>query len=788
MSFGNVQEGTTQTLWGWVRNTGTETVTFTSGTLTGPNSDFSGTTWCDGKAGFFGGTLAPGQSCAFSIAFAPASASGLETATFTLASSASNSPLTMSISGTSTSLAPAVQLVPHGVSFNQTLPGTVTTTAGYPSGNNTVTFYNNGAASITLTPTTISGGSANFALVSGQDNCSNSTVTAGSSCSVQVQFNPASAGYLTGTLTFTESTGTKFSAALAGYAPALVDSAVLDPTALNFPAQVVGTASCYYYHSWDTSCPSASLTNTGNTSLTVGTLTGVNTIVGTSTTGDFSVVGDGCSGSKVQPGSSCTVYVASAPVSSGARGGNITFPVTYQDSTTAGFTATLAGNGSAVQDGAVLSPTSLTFTGQPVGTTSCYYYYSWDTSCPSASLTNTGNTSLTGGTLTGVNTIVGTSTAGDFSVVGDGCSGSKVQPGSSCTVYVAFAPVSSGARSGSITFPVTYKDHTTANFTATLAGKGVAASTTVAVMPTALNFGKQVVGQGVDHQYTVTVTNTGNTPVTIGTSTNSSAQFPIVSDSCSRNTIQPGKSCSYSMGYAPTSTGTVSATLTIPDNAAGHPHTVGLAGAGIAATSQIVLSQTSLSFGKESVGVTSPSQVVYVTNQGNTFVTISSIMITGTNATDFSESDNCRTYVRYPYHSWGLVPNSSCQITLSFKPSAVGTRTATVIITDSATGSPHKISLTGTGLNSLPTVTLLSPSSPTRGGAAFTLTVTGTKYVSTSTVQWKGKGLKTTYVSDKKLTASVPAIDIAKAGTASVTVKNPTPGAGTSSALTFTIQ
>jgi hypothetical protein len=88
--------------------------------------------------------------------------------------------------------------------------------------------------------------------------------------------------------------------------------------------------------------------------------------------------------------------------------------------------------------------------------------------------------------------------------------------------------------------------------------------------------------------------------------------------------------------------------------------------------------------------------------------------------------------------------------------------------------------------NPLPTVTSLSPSSATAGGAAFTLTVTGTNFVSTSTVQWNGTGLTTTYVSGTELTGSVPASDIATAGTASVTVMNLSPGGGTSSGLTFT--
>lgn len=91
------------------------------------------------------------------------------------------------------------------------------------------------------------------------------------------------------------------------------------------------------------------------------------------------------------------------------------------------------------------------------------------------------------------------------------------------------------------------------------------------------------------------------------------------------------------------------------------------------------------------------------------------------------------------------------------------------------------------GTNPIPTLTTLSPNSATAGGNTFTLTLTGINFISTSSAQWNGTALTTTFASATKLTASVPASDIATAGTASVTVVNPAPGGGTSNALTFTI-
>jgi hypothetical protein len=89
--------------------------------------------------------------------------------------------------------------------------------------------------------------------------------------------------------------------------------------------------------------------------------------------------------------------------------------------------------------------------------------------------------------------------------------------------------------------------------------------------------------------------------------------------------------------------------------------------------------------------------------------------------------------------------------------------------------------------NPVPTVNALSPSSATAGGPAFTLTVTGTGFVSTSQVLWNGSPAPTTYVSSTSLTAQIPASDLSTGGTASVSVENPAPGGGTSGSLTFSI-
>ncbi len=83
------------------------------------------------------------------------------------------------------------------------------------------------------------------------------------------------------------------------------------------------------------------------------------------------------------------------------------------------------------------------------------------------------------------------------------------------------------------------------------------------------------------------------------------------------------------------------------------------------------------------------------------------------------------------------------------------------------------------------TLTSLNPNGATVGGAAFTLTVNGSSFVSSSAVQWNGSPLVTTFVSGTQLTAAVPASLIANVGSANVTVVNPSSAA--SNALTFSI-
>jgi len=98
--------------------------------------------------------------------------------------------------------------------------------------------------------------------------------------------------------------------------------------------------------------------------------------------------------------------------------------------------------------------------------------------------------------------------------------------------------------------------------------------------------------------------------------------------------------------------------------------------------------------------------------------------------------------------------------------------------------------LTGIALaqNPVPLVNQpLIPDAIAPGGAGFELTLNGTGFVSGSVANWNGSARATTFVSSSQLTASILAADVAKPGSGQVTVVNPSPGGGTSTAIPFEI-
>jgi trimeric autotransporter adhesin len=89
--------------------------------------------------------------------------------------------------------------------------------------------------------------------------------------------------------------------------------------------------------------------------------------------------------------------------------------------------------------------------------------------------------------------------------------------------------------------------------------------------------------------------------------------------------------------------------------------------------------------------------------------------------------------------------------------------------------------------NPTPAISSLSPNTVAVGASALTLTVTGSNFVSLSTIEWNGTALPTELVSSTELQAQVGSEYLTGAGTATVTVVTEGPGGGTCNGLTFTV-
>jgi hypothetical protein len=328
-------------------------------------------------------------------------------------------------------------------------------------------------------------------------------------------------------------------------------------------------------------------------------------------------------------------------------------------------TVSLSGTGTAAL--VSLSPTSLAFGNQPVGTTSA---------AQSLTLSNTGNAalSITSLALTGSN-------ASDFAQTNT-C-GSSVAGGANCTISVTFTPSGSGSRTASVSIT----DNASGSpQTVSLSGTGTAAL--VSLSPTSLAFGNQSVGATSAAQ-SLTLSNAGNAALSItslaltGTNASDFAQ----TNTCG-SSVAASANCTISVTFTPAASGSRTASVSITDNASGSPQTVSLSGTGTGTAALVSLSPTSLAFGNQSVGATSAAQTLTLRNAGNAALSITSLALTGSNASDFDQSNTCGS---------SLAAGANCTIAVMFTPSVTGSEAASLSIADNASGSPQTVSLSGAG-------------------------------------------------------------------------------------------
>jgi len=206
--------------------------------------------------------------------------------------------------------------------------------------------------------------------------------------------------------------------------------------------------------------------------------------------------------------------------------------------------------------------------------------------------------------------------------------------------------------------------------------------------PSAYSFPIQTVGTTGSTQ-AIGLGNTGSAPLTIASiliSGGNAADFsashncPIAPDS-----LAVGGQCSINVGFTPSAGGPRKSSVSIANDAPGNPARVILTGVGTA----LGLSTNAEAFFNQTVGTSSASQVVTLTNAGSTSMHLWQIAISGPNAGDFSKASTCNT---------SLGAGASCTVSVTFTPTAVGPRTAVLLFSDDGGGSPQAVGLAGTGV------------------------------------------------------------------------------------------
>jgi Astacin (Peptidase family M12A)/Abnormal spindle-like microcephaly-assoc'd, ASPM-SPD-2-Hydin len=723
-----------------VKNTGTLSTTLSIGAATG---DFAQMNNC-------GASLGPGASCTLTVTFTP-TASGTRAGSIAITDQASNSPQSVSLTGTGTVV--TITLTPSSLTFSSQTVGTT-------SPSQTVTVKNTGTASTTLS---IGAATGDFA----QTNNCTSTLAAGGSCTLTVTFTPTTTGTRTGAISITDqATNSPQSVSLSGTGAAATITVTATPTTLTFPATAVGSSSASQAvtvkntsstgnttvsiaastnFAQTSNCPvspatlnagvsctvnatfvptatgllsgtisvtdsasnspqTVSLSGTGLTTVTVApsTLTFGNQNIGTTSTSQpITVKNTGTAstsisvaasanygqtnncGTSLAGGATCTINVTFSPTTSGSLPGTITIT---DSASTSPQSVTLSGTGTTVI--VTPAPTSLTFPSQTVGTTS---------SSMSFTVTNTGtaSTPLTIGAATG-----------DFAQTNN-CTGSLTATNGSCTVNVTFSPTVSGTRTGSISIT---DQATNSPQIVPLTGTGASAgNTTVTVTPASEAFASLAVGD-TSAAKVITVKNTGTSPTTV--SVTASANFSQT-NSCPTGTssLASGASCTISVKFVPTTTGALTGSISVTDNATNSPQTVSLTGTGLV---PVALSPTTLAFGSESVGGTSAAKIVTMTSN-----------LAEPLSFTFSASAN------YLAVAGGTTPcvspltaKAKCTISVTFDPTTSGSLPGQLMVNDTAFGNPQTVSLTGTGVAPVVTITT-TPASETFAAQTVNTTSAG---------------------------------------------------------------
>src|ERR1700728_1248261 len=642
VAFGNVNVGSTGTQSVTVTNSGTAAVNIASAQISGAGFTVMG--------GNPSASVPVGQIVTVQLQFAPTSR-GAASGTLTVTSDASNSPVSGSLSGTG--MQPALTISPASLNFSNVVVGQIST--------QTVTLTNSGNAGLTMNLATLSGtgfGMSGLSLPA--------TIAPGANLPFNVTFTPTSTSGSTGSVVFTDNaTGSPQTLALTGSAVTSGSSLASNPGSFNFNSVAVGQSSQQAF----------TLTNSGNATVTIGTVTASGT--------GFSASGLSAGG-QLAAGASATVTGTFAPTTSGAATGSI---VITSNATNPTLTITLSGTGT--QGGLSSTPASINF-GSVIDGASA--------SVP-VTLTNTGTANI----AISAHSITGTG----FTLTGWSAPAS-LTPGQTTSFTITFAPTTSTSATGSVSINSNAPGSPLA---INLSGSGTATQATMTISPSPVAFGN--VAMGSNSSQTVTLTNTGNATLNITAATISGSGF--TTNLAVPKSVNPGAKTTFTVTLAPTTAGSTTGSIQIASNAPGSPVALSLSGTGL--QSQPAASPSSVAFSNVTVGSNS-SQPITLQNNGNATLTFSKITVAGTGM-----SINGLTT------SSTIAAGGNLTFNAVFAPTAAGAVSGSVQLATNGSPSTLTINLGGTGVATQSTMTL-NPSPVTFGnvnvGSSSNQTVTVT--------------------------------------------------------------
>src|SRR5882762_9542193 len=462
-------------------------------------------------------TLNPGQTTSFTASFAPASASSF-TGSVSITSDAPGSPLTIPLSGTGAAAQPQLTINPAGVNFGSVNVGATAT--------QTVSLTNSGNAALTISQATPSGTGFSFTGLNLPQ-----TINAGSSISFTVQFLPASTGSASGNISMSSNApGSPAAIALSG--TGVQGTLTANPSSFNFGNVLVGGNGTQTF----------TLSNSGTASVTISAASASGTA--------FSIFGLSVP-LTLAAGQNTTFSGQFAPSATGSATGSVSIT-----SNAPGSPLAIALSGTGVQPVLSVTPTSVSFASVVTGTSNSQ----------TIKLSNAGSA--------GVTISQATASGSGFSLTGITVP-LTIAAGSSATFNVAFTPIAAGSVTGTVSL---VSNAPNSPLMIGLSGTGVTATFLLTANPTSLSFGN--VNLGSNSSLSTSLTNTGNSNVTLSSVTASGASFSA-SGVTSGTTLTPNQAVTLSVTFAPASSGSLAGSVSVVSNATNSPTTVALSGTGV---------------------------------------------------------------------------------------------------------------------------------------------------------------------------------------------------------------